>query len=186
MPKPFAIFNHPASDPAGADHAYRFSVEVEATQTGLREIAPPGPLRRLDEMAADCEQQRKNMLGNGDVAVIGHIADGYAMVAAIGQVDMVVACRARGDQPEVRQSRKNGSIELGIDERADNLCIRIRCHRLRGQRFARTDHPKFRLKPETGLLFPLLGFKDCYSHKASLRWPPYPLVGCFTLRRGSR
>jgi hypothetical protein len=80
--------DHAPADPPGADHAEAPSLEIEPAQVSLREHAAARALDGLDQVAADRQQERKDVLGDGRIAVVGHVADGDAVRSAIVEVDV--------------------------------------------------------------------------------------------------
>src|SRR5579863_6293863 len=75
--------DHSTANSSCADHTQRLSGQVEATQPVLRKVAPPGAFSGLDDMPAEREQERENVLGYGGVSIIRHVADSDARLSTI-------------------------------------------------------------------------------------------------------
>ena len=86
-----ADLDHTPPDPPCPDHAKHHVAQLEAAQSRLGEVATPGPLDRLDQIASDCQQQCEGVLRHSRIAVVGYVGNRYAVGGAPIEVDMVVS-----------------------------------------------------------------------------------------------
>jgi hypothetical protein len=90
------------ADLAGADDPDGPAVQVEAEQAVQREVALADPVVGPVDLAVEREDQADGVLGDGVGRVAGDADDAQAEAARGGEVDVVEAGRAQGDQPDAR------------------------------------------------------------------------------------
>ncbi|MNE10232.1 hypothetical protein D3C80_1029360 [compost metagenome] len=110
-------------DLAGTDHPDGFAVQVEAGQPVQGEVTFAGAVVGPMQAPVECQDERHGVLGNGVWRVGRHAHHGQAQALGGGQVDVVVAGRAQGDQPRASggQALQHRRVEFVIDEGADHL-----------------------------------------------------------------
>ncbi len=63
-PEPVGDRGDVAADVARGNDAERTALEIEALQPGLRDVTAAGPVDRLDQVVADRQEQREDVLGH--------------------------------------------------------------------------------------------------------------------------
>ncbi|MCY1289334.1 hypothetical protein D9M70_384230 [compost metagenome] len=130
------------ADLPGADHADALADQVEAGQPVQAEVAFAGAVVGAVQAPVEGQDQRHRVLGHGVRRVGRHPCHGQAEALCGGQVDMVVAGRAQGDQPRAAggQALQHRAGEVVVDERADHLATlrqgrggQVQAHRLEQQ-----------------------------------------------------
>ncbi len=126
---------HGLADLAGADHACRLAMQVEAEQAFQGEIALAHAHVSAMELAIEREDQRHRMLRDRLRRVARHASDLEAQLARGHQIHIVESGAAQRDQADalVRQAGQRRPVELIIDEGADHLDVPGERCRLHGQ-----------------------------------------------------
>ncbi|MNO97301.1 hypothetical protein D3C76_890040 [compost metagenome] len=111
------------ADLAGADHADALAVQVEAGQAVQREVAFAGAVVGAVQVAAERQDQADGVFGDGVGRVGRHPHHGQPERPGGGQVDVVVAGRAQGDQARAAGSElfQHRARQVVVDEGADHL-----------------------------------------------------------------
>ena len=109
------------ADLSGADHSDAFAVEVEAGQPMQREIALAGPVVGAVQAPVERQDQADRVLGDSVRRIGRDVHHRQAERFGGGQVDVVVAGRAQGDQARAagRQAFQHRPREVVVDEGAD-------------------------------------------------------------------
>ena len=90
---------HDRADLAGADDAHRAAVKVEAQQAFEREVALAHAVGGAVDLAIERQHQADGVLAHGIGRIGRHADHGDAQLGGGGQVDVVEARAAQGDQP---------------------------------------------------------------------------------------
>ena len=114
--------DHRRADDAGADHPHGAAVQVEAEQAVEREVAVAHALVGAVDLAVEGQDEGHGMLGDGVRRVGRHAHHPQAERRRRGQVDVVEAGRAQGDQLHAARGERleRNAPELVVDERADH------------------------------------------------------------------
>ncbi len=113
---------HRADLPA-ADHPDGLAVQVESGQAVQREVAFAGAVEGAVDAPVQRQDQRHRMFGHRVRRVGRHPHHRQVEGRGGGQVDMVVAGRAQGDQPgaALLEAGEHRRRQLVVDEGADHL-----------------------------------------------------------------
>ena len=100
------------ADASRADDAQRLSLQVESGEHGAFQMAGADLVVGLVHLAREHQDQREGVLGDRVFAVRGHVGNGDPALAAFGEINVVEAGGARGDQARGRELVQSGCVEL--------------------------------------------------------------------------
>ena len=120
-----ALENFPGdrADAARADESGGFAVKIKALKAFEAKIATAHAVVGEVGVAVEREQERDGVLGDGVRRIGGDVGDGEAQRRGGGEIDLVVARAAEGDQTNAGGGERgeNGGVERIVDEGADRL-----------------------------------------------------------------
>ena len=161
----FGYFDGVQPNASRADHSQRLARKVKTTEVAKGNLLGQGVHKRFMNIPRERKNQGEGVLGDGVLAVGGHVGNRNGPLAAICQVDVIVSGGACGDELQVGELLQNLAIQRRVDEYRNDIRI-LRLFKRPLRQWFGGKVQGVALKPAIAQdgLFPVFQFKKCDFH----------------------